>query len=70
MLKACKKWPVGLAYIGNIINYLWHLPDPFPRGLWKELEGSSTFLPLMLLMHINRLGLFNEQRTLLYFTLL
>ena len=37
-----------IGYVGNIINYLCHLPDPFPRGLWKDLEGSSTFLPLML----------------------
>ena len=46
-----------IGYVGNIINYLCHLPDPFPRGLWKDLEGSSTFLPLMLLMYIDRIRL-------------
>ena len=46
-----------IGYVGNIINYLCHLPAPFPRGLWKDLEGSSTFLPLMLLIHIDRIRL-------------
>ena len=60
------KCPAILAYIGNIINYLWHLFAPFPRGLWKDLEGSSTFLPLMLLMHIDRLGLFSNLYRVLF----
>ena len=64
--QSMSKWPTGLGYIGNIINYLWKLPDTFPRGLYKDLEGSRTFLPLMLSMHINRLGLFSH----LYGTLL
>ena len=51
------KWPVGLVYIGNIINYLLNFPNPFPRGLEIDLDGSSTFPKLILLMHINRLGL-------------
>ena len=75
MVKACPngyaltmfKWPAGLAYIGNFINYLLYLPATFPRGLWIDLEGGSTFLPLMILMHINRLGLFSHfYRTLAY----
>ena len=41
--QSMSKWPTGLAYIGNFINYLLYLPDPFPRGLWIDLEGSSTF---------------------------
>ena len=64
--QSMSKRPAGLVYIGNIFNYLWHLPDPFPRGLWKDIEGSNTFLPLMLPMLINRLGLFSH----LYGTLL
>ena len=51
------KWPIGLVYIANLINYLWKLLDPFPWGLYIDLEGSSTFLPLMLSMHIDKLGL-------------
>ena len=54
--QSMSKWPAGLGFVGKIINYLCHLLSPFPRGLWKDLEGSSTFLLLMLLMHINRLG--------------
>ena len=54
------KWPAGLVYIGNFINYLLYLPVPFPRGLCIDLEGSNTFLPLMLSMHINKLGLFSH----------
>ena len=64
--QSMSKWPAGLGYIGNIINYLLNLPAPFPRGLYKDLEGSRTFLPLMLSMHIDRLGLFSH----LYKTLL
>ena len=64
--QSMSKWPSGLAYIGNFINYLLCLPAPFPRGLCIGQGGSSTFLPLMLLMHINRLGLFSHlYRTLL-----
>ena len=60
------KWPAGSAYIGNFINYLLYLLAPFPRGLCIDLEGSNILLQLMLLMHINRLGLFSH----LYKTLL
>ena len=64
--QSVSKWPAGSAYIGNFINYLLYHPAPFPRDLWIDLEGSSTFLPLMLSMHINRLGLFSHlYRTLL-----
>ena len=55
--QSISKQPVELVYIGNIINYFFYLPDPFPRGLLVDLEGSSIFLPLVLLMHIDRLGL-------------
>ena len=51
------KQPTRLGYIGNIINYLFNLLYFFPRGLWKDQEGSSTFLPLTLLMHIDRFRL-------------
>ena len=46
------------VYIGNIIYYLIQLSSPFPRGLDVDLERSTNFLILMLLMHIDRLGLF------------
>ena len=46
--QSLSKRSVGLVYTGNIINYLSYLPDPSPRGLKVDLEGSSTFLPLML----------------------
>ena len=58
--QSMSKWPERWAYIGNFINYLSYLPDPFPRGRGIDLEGSSTFLPLILSMHINRLGLFSH----------
>ena len=51
------KLPTGLVYIGNTINCLLYLSAPFPKGLKVDLEGSSTFLPLMLSMYINGLGL-------------
>ena len=54
------KRPTGSAYIGSIINYLIYGPAPFPRGLEVELEGSSTFLTLILSLHIDRLGLFSH----------
>ena len=54
------KQPTGLAYVGYFINYLLDLLDPFPRGLCINLEGSCAFLPLMLSMHIDRLGLFSH----------
>ena len=64
--QSMSKWPTGLVYTVNFINYLSYLPVSFPRDLCIDLEGSSTFLPLMLLMHINILGLFsNLYRTLL-----
>ena len=52
------KWPGRSGYIGNIIYYLTHLPDAFPRGLEVDLEGSSTFLIVTIPMNIDRLGLF------------
>ena len=55
--QSMSKWPKEVVYIGNINNYLLYLPDPFPRNLEVDLEGSSTFLPLMLPMDIDRLGL-------------
>ena len=58
--QSMSKWPAGLVYIGNFINYLLYLPDPFQKGLGIGLEESSTFLLLTLLMYINRLGLFNH----------
>ena len=54
------KWPAGSVYIGNIINYLMYLPDPFPRGLKVDLKGSSTFPTLMLSIHFDGLGLFSH----------
>ena len=52
------RWPTGFAYAGYILYYLIYHPDPFPRGLEVNLEGSSIFPTLKLSMHINRLGLF------------
>ena len=49
-----------LVYIGEIINYLLYFLYPFPRGLNISVEGSSTFLPLTLSMHMNRLGLLSH----------
>ena len=54
------KQPVGLPYAGIYMKYLLYLPVLFPRGLCIDLEGSSTFLPLTLSMHIDRLGLFSH----------
>ena len=54
------KLSTGLVSIGNFINYLLYLLDPFPRGLEVDLEGSSTFPTLTLSMHINRLGLISH----------
>ena len=42
------KWPIGLVNIVYFINYFFYLPVPFPRGLEVDLEGSNTFLILML----------------------
>ena len=64
--ESMSKWPSGSVYIGNFINYFLYLPTPFPRVLCIDLEGGSIFLPLRLLMHIDRLGLFSYlYRTLL-----
>ena len=64
--QSMSKWPSGSAYVGNFIDYLFCLAVAFPRGLCIVLEGGSTFLPLMLSMYINRLGLFSYlYRTLL-----
>ena len=53
--QSMSRQPAGLVYIGNTINYCSYLLAPFPRGL--EVEGNSIFLLLMLLMHIDILGL-------------
>ena len=58
--QSISKWPTGSVYGGNIIRYLSYLLAPFPRGLEVDLEGSNTFLPLTLSMHINRLGLYSH----------
>ena len=55
--QSMSKWPVESVYIGNIYYYPRNLLITFPRGLEVDLEGSSTFLIFMLLMHIDRLGL-------------
>ena len=44
------KRPTGSVYIGIILYYLIYLPNPFPRGLEVDLEGTSTFPELILLM--------------------
>ena len=54
------KQPVGSVYMININNYLFFIPAPFSRDLKVDLEGSSTFLPFTLSMHIHRLGLLNH----------
>ena len=54
------KRPTGLVYIGNIINYFLYLYALFSRGLEVNLEGRSTFLTLMPLMHINGIGLISN----------
>ena len=59
-IQSISKWPKGLVYIGNTINCLPYLPDTFPKGLEVDLEGSSTFKTLMILIPINRLGLFSH----------
>ena len=64
--QSMSKWPKGLIYIGNTINYLLSLPDPFPRGFEVDLERIGTFFSLMLLMHINRLGLVSHMYGSLY----
>ena len=53
-----------IGYVGNIINHLCHLPAPFPRGPWKDLEGEQyipttyayryTSIELGLLSHLYR----------------
>ena len=50
------KWSTEFLYADNIIHYLIYLPDPFPRGLEVDKEGSSIFPMLKLSLHINRLG--------------
>ena len=37
------KQPARLAYIGNFINYLFCLPNPFPRSLGMDLKGSNIY---------------------------
>ena len=54
------KWLTGSVHIGNIVHYLIYLPYPFPRGVGVDLEGSSIFPKLMILMHINRFCFFNH----------
>ena len=54
------KWPTRSVYIGNFINYLSYFLAPFPKSLGIYLEGNSKFLPLVLSMLINILGLFSH----------
>ena len=56
MFKGLKK----SVYIVNIICYLIDLFSLFSRDLEIDLKGSSTFLILMLSIHIDRLGLFSH----------
>ena len=57
--QSMSKWPTEFVYMGNIINYFIYPPDPFPRGLELDLERSSTFPILILLINIDRLDLFS-----------
>ena len=61
------KWPTGLSYVGSFISNLSYLTFPFSRDLIIDLEGSSTLLPLMLPMHIDKLGLFIHLYGTLFF---
>ena len=56
--ESMSKQTAGFVYIGNLIYYFIHLPDPFPRGLEVNVKGSSIFPIIMLSMYIDRLGLF------------
>ena len=58
--QSMSKWPARSVYVGNIFNYLIYLPDPFPRGLQVDLEGSSTFLTITPLVYMDRLCLFSH----------
>ena len=42
---------IGSKYIGNIINYLFYLPGPFPRGLEVDLEGAVHFYTYLIDVH-------------------
>ena len=53
--QSMSKWPVGSSYVGRITFYPTYLTYPFPIYLKVNLEESSTFLILMLSMHIDRL---------------
>ena len=64
--QSMSKRPLGLVYIGIFIHYLSYLPDPFPKGLEVDLEGSSAFLTLALLIHIDRLNLFSSLHRCLF----
>ena len=55
--QSMSKQPARLVYVGSYINYLSYLAAPFPRGMCIDLEGSITFLPLMLLIYIDRIRL-------------
>ena len=55
--QACPNSPQDL-YIYVFFYYPIYLPDSFPRGLEVDLEGSSIFPILILLINIDRLGLF------------
>ena len=35
--QSMSKWSTGLAYVGNLINYLLYLATPFPRDLGIDL---------------------------------
>ena len=54
------KWPRRSVYIGYLLFYLMYLLYPFPGLLEVNLEGSSTFPTLILLIGIDKLGLFYQ----------
>ena len=56
--ESISKWPTGSVYIGNIVYHLTCLSAFFLKGLEVDLEGSSIFPTFILLMHIDRLGLY------------
>ena len=51
--QSMSKRPARSAYIGNFIDCLLYLLAPFPSILGIDLEGSSKFLPLMVLISID-----------------
>ena len=55
--QSMSKWTTVSVYIAN---YLTYLSASLPKGLEVDLEGSTIFPILMLLMHIDKLGLYNH----------